>query len=186
MARVARKQSPTGMYHVVFRGINRQLVFEEDEDYERFLEILSGCKGAGAQGGYRLLGYCLMGNHIHLLVGCDGHPPGDILKRIAIRYVSRFNKKYGRFGHLFQGRYMSEPIKDDAQLLAVLRYIHQNPVKAGLCKRPQEYRFSSWAGYANGSGIADTALALGILSKDKQQQATAFESFIRAYYIQTK
>jgi REP element-mobilizing transposase RayT len=175
MVRTARIPSPTGVYHVMLRGINRQTIFEEDEDSERFLTILSECKDAAS---CRIIGYCLMGNHAHILIDYGDRPLGDFFRRVATRYASWFNKKYGRIGHLFQDRYRSEPIVDDRQLLTALRYIHQNPTKAGLCKQAEDYRLSSYHCYAGSPGIVDTDLVLGLLSTDREQQGQAFKEFM--------
>jgi REP element-mobilizing transposase RayT len=151
------------------------MIFEEDEDSERFLEILSMCKTALST---QLLGYCLMGNHAHIIVNCKEGSLSDYLKRAGIRYASWFNRKYGRIGHLFQDRYRSEPIADDSQLLSAIRYIHQNPVRAGLCRQAKDYRFSSYGCYIGDPGIVDTGLVLGLLSKDVGRQRRAFEAFM--------
>jgi REP element-mobilizing transposase RayT len=157
----------------MFRGINRQAIFEDDEDAERFLEILAECKAMDA---WQLFGYCLMGNHVHILIGCDNRPLGGILKRIGVRYVPWFNKKYGRIGHLFQDRYRSEPIADNRQLLAALRYIHQNPLKARLCQQAGDYRLSSYGCYVGRPGITDVEFVLKMLSEDKDRQRQEFEA----------
>jgi hypothetical protein len=119
-----------------------------------------------------------MGNHVHILIDCDGRPLGDFFRRLGTRYASWFNRKYGRVGHLFQDRYRSEPIADDRQLLAALRYIHQNPVRAGLCRQPKDYRLSSYHCYAGQPGIVDTGLVLAMLAGDEKQQRQEFESFM--------
>ena len=85
-----------------------------------------------------------MGNHIHLLLREEKEPLEQIFKRIGARYVYWYNWKYKRSGHLFQDRFKSEPIKNDAHFLAVLRYIYQNPVKANICREPGKYRWSSY------------------------------------------
>lgn len=141
MPRYAREKSESGIYHVMLRGINRQIIFEDDEDCEKYLHCLRDCK---AVSGFVLYAYCLMGNHIHLLIKEVKEPLELIFKRIGARYVFWYNWKYKRSGHLFQDRYRSEPIKDDSQFIAVLRYIYQNPVKAKICERPEDYRWSSY------------------------------------------
>ena len=140
MPRTERKTSSTGIYHVMIRGINKQLIFEEAADYSRFLSILAEVKQIS---GFKLYAYCLMGNHLHLLIKEEKEPLGQIFKRIGARYAFWFNWKYERSGHLFQDRFRSEPIESDEYLITVLLYIYQNPVKAGICKRPQDYEWSS-------------------------------------------
>jgi len=140
MPRTARKISETGIYHVVIRGIGRQLLFEEADDYEQFLAILVSVKALSE---YRLFAYCLMSNHVHLLVKEGAEPLGQVFRRIGSRYASWLNWKYDRSDHLFQDRFLSEPVESDAYFITVLSYIHQNPVKAGLCKKAKDYKWSS-------------------------------------------
>lgn len=151
MSRQARKHSGTGIYHVMLRGINRQDIFEDDEDYTMFVRILSGLNsrpsGESAAPLFvcHIFAYCLMSNHVHLLVREKDWPLGAIVKSIASSYVFYFNKKYGRVGHLFQDRFKSEPCDDMSYFFTLFRYIHQNPLKAGLVKNVSDYRFSSWS-----------------------------------------
>ncbi len=144
MPRRARQESNSGIYHVILRGINRQNIFEEDEDCLKFLELLKECK---AVSGFYLYAYCLMSNHIHLLMRTGSESLGVIFRRIGAKFVYWYNAKYERTGHLFQDRFRSEAVEDDGYFLTALRYIHQNPVKAGLCGKLEEYPYSSFAGY---------------------------------------
>ena len=162
MPRLSRVKSNTGVYHIMLRGINQQLIFEDDEDNEKFLEILGFCKTLS---GFELYSYCLMGNHIHILLKTINEDLDLIFKRIGARYVYWYNRKYKRTGHLFQDRFRSEPVCDDTYFLTVLRYIHQNPMKAKLCKNPDDYKWSSYNEYINNSydnSIVDTAFALNM------------------------
>ena len=159
MPRSARKKSATDIYHVMLRGINRQDIFQDEEDYRRFLRTLSECK---ALSGFELLCYCLMPNHVHLLIRVKNEPLDKIFRRIGSRYVYWYNAKYERVGHLFQDRYKSEPVEDDAYFLTVFRYILQNPMKAGLETAPGSYPWTSFAAYRTGDNIlTDTAYASG-------------------------
>ena len=157
MPRQARKLSESGLYHVVNRGISRQLLFEEREDYLRYLETLKRVK---EEEHFDILAYCLMENHVHLLFRTDSLD--RIMKRITCSYAYYFNNKYERTGHLFQDRYRSEPIDDDSYLLAVVRYIHNNPPKAGVCPR-EAYPWSSWHEYTGEPSLVSTSLVLDIL-----------------------
>jgi REP element-mobilizing transposase RayT len=141
----------------MFRGINKQILFEDEEDYEKFLQVLKECR---EKSGFELYAYCLMGNHAHILLKVGNEGIEQIVKRIGVRYVYWYNWKYGRSGHLFQDRYKSEPVDSEAYFLTVLRYIHRNPVKAGICKTAEEYRWSSYGYYLGKPGITDTAFAL--------------------------
>lgn len=172
MPRQARKKSESGIYHIMLRGINKQEIFEDEEDFQKFLQVLKDCKTISE---FKLYGYCLMGNHIHLLIHFQKEPIEMVLKRIGSRFVYWYNYKYRRTGHLFQDRYKSEPVEDDSYFLTVLRYIHQNPVKAGICNKISDYRFSSFSEYSRGDsqGIVDIDFALNIV--DRQQLLKYFE-----------
>ena len=93
---------------------------------------------------FDIYAYCLMSNHIHLLIKEEKEPIEQIMKRIATRFVYWYNVKYQRVGHLFQDRFKSEPVENDAYFMTVIRYIHQNPLKAGLCKDISAYKYSSY------------------------------------------
>ena len=144
MPRVQRRKSVTGIYHVILRGINKQSIFEEKQDYDFFLKLLrkyqEECR-------YELFAYCLMQNHIHLLIKEGDEPLEIVFRKIGAGYVYWYNMKYERTGHLFQDRYRSEPVENERYFLTVIRYIHLNPVKAGICEHPGEYRYSSYPGY---------------------------------------
>ena len=163
MPRVARKKSESNIYHIILRGINRQKVFSDDEDYRRFLDVIEVCREIS---GFRLHAYCLMGNHIHMLLQPVEEPLEQVMKRIGTRYVVWYNNKYSRTGHLFQDRYKSEPIQDDAYFLTALRYILNNPVKAGICEKPEEYPYSSASDYFTGGGITDTGFVEQMTGRD--------------------
>ncbi len=144
MPRSARNKSVTGIYHVILRGINKQTIFFDDEDMRKFLFCLADCQ---IKSGFVLHAYCLMDNHVHLLLGEGSQIENEslevIFKRIGVRFAKWYNNKYERSGHLFQDRFKSQPVADERQYLTVLRYIYQNPLKAGLCARAEDYRWSS-------------------------------------------
>jgi REP element-mobilizing transposase RayT len=143
----------------MLRGINRQEIFLDDEDREHFLSSLVTVKRAS---GCRVLAYCLMTNHVHLLVRTVDEPISLVVKRLAVRYAGWFNRKYDRVGHLFQDRFRSRPVEDDAYLTTVLSYVWNNPVEAGIVGRPEQYRWSSrrLVGHANAMVDGDELLAL--------------------------
>ena len=160
MPRQARRKSESRIYHIMLRGINQQQIFEDSEDCEKFLQILKDCKVVSE---YKLFAYCLMGNHIHLLVREDKETIEQVMKRIATRFVYWYNVKYQRVGHLFQDRFKSEPIENDAYFMTVIRYIHQNPVKAGICKNVCEYEYSSYKSFFDNSDLVDKDFVFGII-----------------------
>lgn len=164
MPRRARVLSESGTYHVILRGIDRQRIFEDDTDEQSFLRIL---EDFSSECGFDILAYCLMGNHAHLLIRSENEPISSVMKRITVKYAYWFNARYDRVGHLFQDRFKSEPVEDDAYLLTVFRYILRNPVKAGIVDQPFDYRASSAHDYLHDGGITDTELISSMLSRDE-------------------
>ena len=164
MPRQAREKSGIEVYHVMLRGINQQQIFEDERDNEEFIEVIGKVKEISK---FQLYAYCLMGNHVHLLLKVETEELEQIFKRIGVRYVQYYNFKYKRVGHLFQDRFKSEPIEDDRYLLAVLRYIHQNPLKAGLCKKIDGYKWNSYKEYMTTPSITDTSFILDIIAKER-------------------
>jgi len=164
MPRKARIKSSTGIYHVIMRGINRQRIFEDEEDYKKYLWELKRFQEIC---GYQLYAWCLMPNHIHILIREGNEPLEQVFRRIGASFIYWYNMKYERIGHLFQDRYKSEPVEDSAYLLTVVRYIHQNPVKAGICKKPADYRYSSYSEYLNGGALLTRDMLLKQISIDQ-------------------
>lgn len=140
MARARREEYKGGYYHVIARGNNREYIFRKDLDKRYFLKLIyEGMQPMG----YRLLGYVLMDNHYHLLIQVMDVKLQKIMHQINNKYSKYFNAVYERCGHVFQGRYKASPIREERYLIKVLAYIHQNPVKAGMCSRVDEYKWSS-------------------------------------------
>ena len=114
-----------------------------------------------------------MGNHLHLLLKINETPLESVMKRIITKFVYFYNTKYARIGHLFLDRYKSEPVEDDEYLLQAVRYIHQNPVKAGMCTKPGDYVFSSYNEYMYGQAeieVTDTEFVLSIMPKPQLEE----------------
>jgi putative transposase len=174
LPRTARKKSGTKIYHMIVRGINRQTIFEEEEDATMFLQVLKKYK---EKSGYKIYGYCLMGNHFHLLIKEGEEELGNSMRRIGASFVYWYNLKYDRSGHLFQDRFKSEVVEDVNYLLNVLRYIHQNPIKAGLVKDISTYRWSSYSEYVNNCSMIDRDYILGIFHKDRKIALILFKDF---------
>ena len=153
MPRQARKESGTGIFHVMMRGINHQNIFEDAEDNYQFINTLDRMRkrydddGNPCGTNCSFYAYCLMGNHFHLLIREREEKVGETVKRIASSYVYYYNRKYLRDGHLFKERFKSEPVNDMAYFVTLLRYIHQNPVKAGIVQQVKDYDYSSWGEY---------------------------------------
>ena len=172
MARQARKRSVTGIYHVMLRGIDKRNIFLHDNDKMIFMKKLLRVK---ENANFGLYGYCLMDNHIHLLIR-ESEEIGVSVKRVSVGYASWHNNRYGRVGHLFQNRYLSEPVESEGYLVHVLRYIHQNPLKANMVKKPEDYPWSSYNDYISayqGNSISiDTDMIMAYFKEQKD-----FEEF---------
>jgi len=170
MPRKARKLSSTNIYHVMIRGNRKQDIFLEDEDRFRFVKILKKVK---LKGEYELYAYCIMSNHVHLLIKEKDEQISRVMKRINISYVNYFNQKYRQIGHLFQGRYKSEPIESENYLLSVLSYIHNNPLNAFIVKNLEEYPWSSYYLYTKKLFYQDFLIdgenILSLFSPDKDR-----------------
>ncbi len=124
MSRHSRIESDSGIFHVIMRGINKQIIFEDDEDKQRFLETVVRYKEICK---YEIYSYCLMSNHIHLLLKESNESISNIIKRISSSYVFWYNKKYGRCGHLFQERFKSEVVLDDSYFLTGFKIYSSKP-----------------------------------------------------------
>ncbi|WP_373665554.1 transposase [Sporomusa silvacetica] len=159
------------MYHIIMRGINRQTIFENEEDCLQFLEALQRYK---EKSGYEVYGYCLMGNHVHLLMKIGIEPLEQVMRRLCGSYVYWYNNKYQRVGNLFQDRFKSEPVEEDQYFQIVLRYIHQNPVKAGLVKHVKEYKWSSFHEYVNQANLVNRNFLLEMISDDREKRIQKF------------
>lgn len=170
MPRQARVRSESGYTHLIVRGIGRQVLFEAREDYQFYLTIL---ERYSQETGIRVCPYCLMENHVHLLVYDENERIALMMKKLGVRYSQYFNRKYKRQGHLFQDRYLSEPIDDERYLLTVLRYILNNPRKAGIYAA--EYEWSSYRVYVQPSSFVDTAMFRELIG-DKEAYAAFLEA----------
>lgn len=174
MPRTARKKSQTGIYHIILRGINRQSIFEDDEDRGKLLQTLLHYKEKCE---YRIYAYCFMGNHFHLLLKEGKEPLAQIMRRICGSYVYWYNHKYERIGNLFQDRFKSEPVETDTYLLTVIRYIHQNPVKAGITKNIEDYKWSSYIEYTEEKKLIDNDYVLKIFDENYTVAIELFKKF---------
>lgn len=159
MPRVAREVSPTGYYHVMMRGSGRMLIFEDDADRLHFLDLLRDVR---TEHSVVLVAWCLMANHVHLVLRDDTGKLSAVMHSVATAYASYFNLRTGHVGPVFAGRFKSVPVTSETQLLAAVRYVHDNPAKAGVCSR-NEYRWSSYHEYIGQSSVADTSVILDML-----------------------
>jgi putative transposase len=176
VTRQARKFSRTGVYHVILRGNERKDIFLDNEDKTRFL---NGIEAKSEDIAFSIYAYCIMDNHVHLLISVHERELGAIIKGIAVRYASFYNWKHNRVGHVFQDRFKSEPVEDDQYLLTAVRYIHNNPVKAKMVEKPADYRWSSYTQYFKPICRAwlDTEFVLNIIATDRKTALWEFERF---------
>lgn len=143
MPRPLRNQVPGGIYHVYARGVDRQAIFRDDCDRTMYLRELAR---AVEKFRWRCLGFCLMPNHSHLLLETPAANLAAGMQHFHGRYARWFNDRHGRVGHLFQSRYGANLIEDDVEFWTAAAYLALNPVKAGLCSRPEDWPWSSHAG----------------------------------------
>ena len=178
MPRISRQFSKSKIYHVMIRGNERKKIFLDDEDREKFVDIIRGKKRERA---FLVYAFCLMDNHVHLLINEGQDQINKIMQRIGISYAYYFNKKYKRIGHLFQDRFKSEAIENERYLFAALRYIHNNPVRANMVENPAQFRWSSYNAYVNkhntNYGVIDRNEVLAMLSNDEKQAVKLFINY---------
>ena len=176
------------LYHITARGDNRERIFIDDADRRYYLSLLHRYKHERFH--FKLHAYVLMTNHIHLILEPS---PGTIVSRImqclAIVYTRYFNRRHNRVGHEFQGRFRSRLIDKDTYLLVPSRYVHLNPVRAGLVRHPQEHPWSSYQAYLNGQdpwGIVDTADVLNLVllsnSAGSEERRLSYRLFVEAQW----
>ena len=144
MARPLRIEYPGAWYHVMNRGRHGENVFSGPKDFGSFLRVLWECTDMFD---LRVAAYCLMSNHYHLLVKTPSGNLSRAMRHANGVYTQRYNRSRNIDGQLFRGRYKSVLVEEDNHLLELLRYIHRNPVRAGMCKSVEEYPWSSHHGY---------------------------------------
>ncbi|MDD2427153.1 MAG: transposase [Eubacteriales bacterium] len=169
MPRRPRINAPGMIYHIFQRGNNKEYIFDRDEDK---LSILYLLEEHTQKADFELLAFVIMSNHYHLILQLKEAPMHIFMHRIISNFAKSYNKRQRRSGHVFEGRYNSIPVKDEPHLLDLLRYVHQNPVRAGICKQVHEYAWSSDQFYRKQDyeGLINTALILDSLS-DKRPGA---------------
>ena len=181
MPRKPRLCSEGLVYHITSRGINKERIFHAKCDYKMYLFILKECKKK-----FRFLLYCyaLMPNHIHLVLEtAQGGSISKIMQKLNTSYAVYMNKRRNRTGHLFQGRFFSRVVNKDNYLLELSRYVHLNPVKAGLVNKPEDYPWSSYNDYCKPdykSPLVDRDFILGIISLDRKSQVQEYKKFVNS------
>lgn len=177
MARKPRIHASGAFYHVILRGNGKQDIFFDDQDRYRFYLLLQ--EGA-ERFRHRIHAFCLMTNHIHLVVQVADPPLSRIIQNLSFRYTRWVNWRHKRSGHLFQGRYKAILVDGDAYLLELVRYVHLNPVRAGLAASPEEYPWTGHRAYCGRESLPwlCTDLTLGMLSARKSAAMLAYAAFV--------
>lgn len=146
VSRPARNISQSGVYHILFRGVNQQNIFEEAVDFAKLKEIIEIVKQDLK---FEIYAYCFMNNHVHIVLREKNIGETSlIMKRILTKYARWYNIKYGRSGALIANRYKSVPVEIDEYFLQLVRYVHQNPIKAGIVEKIENYSYSSYSGHS--------------------------------------
>lgn len=179
MARKARAEVEGGLYHVITRGNDRRQIFHSSADYEKFLALLAAQK---MKLPFFLYAYCLMTNHVHLLIERQASAVGRIMHRLLTGYAQYYNRRYQRVGHLLQGRHKSILCQSDRYLSELVRYIHLNPVRAQMVSKPEDYQYSSHRAYLGlePPGIVDVDSVLRHFGAKKQTARKHYEQFVAA------
>lgn len=173
MPRKARKVSNTRIYHIILRGNDKQDIFFEEQDYKKFIKEISNTKEKYK---YELFAYCLMTNHVHLILFDKNDNLSKTIQSLSVSYSSYFSKKYDKIGHLFQNRFFSKCVETREYLIQLCRYIHQNPVKAKISDI-QEYRWSSYQEYIKDEKIVETKTIMSIFGDTKIKAIRNFIEF---------
>ncbi|MFZ1699433.1 MAG: transposase [Pyrinomonadaceae bacterium] len=175
MARKPRLEVEGGLYHLITRGVDRRDIFHSPEDHQKFLALLSRQK---AKLPFYLYAYCLMTNHIHLLIERRTENVGQIMHRVLTGYTQYYNRKYRRLGHLLQGRHKAILCQSDPYLAELVRYIHLNPVRAKMVRRVENYPYSSHGSYIDTAplGLVDVD---PVLRRFAPQKAVARERYVQ-------
>jgi len=177
MGRERRQHEEGGLYHIIARGNRKQPIFLDDQDRHYFLGRLQKClEGSDC----RLYAYVLMNNHFHLLLRAGKQPLWRLMHSLLLSYARYFNVRHGLSGHLFQGPYRSLRCERESHLLELVRYLHLNPVRAGLCDAPSEHPWSSHSDYrrAKGPKWIHVEEALQLFGKDPARAARAYAKFV--------
>ena len=152
VGRRTRTHFPGAIYHVMARGVDGRAIFIDDHDRTKFLDDLRRISDDSSG---EIIAYCLMGNHFHIAFRAGHIPLAVIMQRFLTGYAFSFNRRHNRAGHLFQARYKAVLCLDDAYLFGLVRYIHMNPVRAGLVAKPQDWPWSSSSQQVPGNSEGD-------------------------------
>ncbi|HAN09730.1 MAG TPA: transposase [Clostridiales bacterium] len=163
MPRKRREISSTGIYHIMLRGNEKKNIFIDEIDKYKFIKVL---REKVFMTNSIIYAYCLMDNHVHIIVKENTISISELIKSINVNYVGYFNKKYNRIGHLFADRFKSEVIESEKYLLTVIRYLHNNPIKAGIVDKVDEYKWSSISEYLGDNSFVQSGDIFKIIDEN--------------------
>lgn len=164
MPRIARSNLDTPFLHVMIQGINKEYIFEQEKYIEKYLDIISKNKDDES---FTFIAYCIMNNHAHFLTHIQNMDNFQkFMHKCNLLYVKFYNKEKSRIGVLFRNRYQSEPIYNIKYLINCINYIHENPVKAGMVSKCEDYKYSSYNDYINNCGVTKTKIMNEIFGSD--------------------
>lgn len=178
MPRIARIKEEFGTYHIIVRGNEKKDIFKNNGDKKMYLDIIARMK---KKYNFLIYSYCIMDNHAHLIINDNGNDISQIMKSIGVSYAILYNRKYKRVGHLFQGRFKSHLIDSDRYLLEVSKYIHNNPVKAGITADPKDYPWSSYLfiiGRNKENQLVEQDVILNIISNKKAYAIREYKKYV--------
>ena len=142
MSRQARSKLKTNLFHIMVQGINKSYIFNDSIDIKYYIKLLYEINN---QHNIQIIAYCVMNNHTHILIKCENiDEMSKFMKRVNVKFSRYYNKKHNRVGYVFRDRFKSQGIYTEKHMYNCIRYIYENPVKAGICKSPEEYPYSNY------------------------------------------
>lgn len=164
MSRQARKNLKTPFMHMMVQGINKEYIFHKQEYIEEYLDLIKKNQESCQ---FTILAYCMMSNHAHFLVYAENIKEfSDFMHKINTKFAQKYNKEEKRCGVVFRNRYLTEPIYDRKYLINCIKYIHNNPVKAKIVEKCEDYQYSSYNDYINNTGIVKSNIMLELFGED--------------------
>ena len=154
--RLARKNLNTPFLHVMVQGVNKEYIFNDKKHIEKYLEIISENK---KNYNFTIIAYCIMNNHAHFLIYVENiEELGKFMHKCNLLYARMYNEEKKRVGVLFRNRYQTEPIYDIKYLINCIKYIHNNPIKAGMVSACEDYKYSTYKDYINNTGVTQSQI----------------------------
>lgn len=179
MPRNARKQLYSNFFHVMVQGINKEYIFQNEREIKTYLKYM---KEKLKERDLQIIAYCMMNNHAHFLIYTEKITEiSKLMSQVNTKYAIFYNTSYDRCGFVFKGRYKSEEILTLSHLISCINYIHNNPVKANICKDREEYKYSSYNEYKNATYLLNTQAVKNILEKYYINLSDIFNENYKAY-----